>query len=76
VRETFRGQGVGKALVCHVAQIAQREGHHTIRLDVLDWNESAIKFYRSLGADYVPQLRNVIIGEKALGRLSAQLGRP
>jgi hypothetical protein len=42
----------------------------------LDWNESAIKFYRSLGADYVPQLRNVIIGEKALDRLSAQLGRP
>jgi len=76
VRETFRGQGVGKALVCHVAQIAQREGHRTIRLDVLDWNESAIRFYRSLGADYVPQLRNVIIGEKSLGRLSAQLGRP
>ena len=63
MRETFRGHGVGKALVCQVAQIAQREGHQTIRLDVLDWNESAIKFYRSLGAVYLPQWRNVIIGE-------------
>ena len=63
VRETFRGHGVGKALVCQVAEIARKEGHHTIRLDVLDWNESAIKFYRSLGAVYLPQWRNVIIGE-------------
>ena len=76
VREPFRGHGVGKALLRQVAEIAVEEGYHTIRLDVLDWNESAIKFYRSLGADYVPQVRNVIIGEKALGRLSAQLGRP
>jgi hypothetical protein len=35
-------------------------------LDVLHWNESAIKFYKSLGVDYLPQWRNVIIGEKAL----------
>ena len=69
VRETFRGHGVGKALVCHLAEVARKEGHHTIRLDVLHWNESAIKFYKSLGGDYLPQLRNVIIGEKALGRL-------
>jgi hypothetical protein len=39
-------------------------------LDVLDWNESAIKFYKSLGADYLPQWRNVIFGEEALVRLS------
>jgi GNAT superfamily N-acetyltransferase len=69
VREPFRGHGVGKALLCQVAQIPRNEGYHTIRLDVLDWNESAIKFYKSLGADYLPQWRNVIIGAEALGRL-------
>jgi GNAT superfamily N-acetyltransferase len=69
VRESFRGHGVGKALLCQVAEIARKEGHHTIRLDVLDWNESAIKFYKSLGAEYLQQLRNVVIGEKALDRL-------
>src|SRR5271154_3150318 len=35
VREAFRGQGVGKALLCQVADIAKQEGCHTIRLD--DW---------------------------------------
>jgi len=69
VRETFRGRGVGKALLGQVAEIAREEGHHTIRLDVLDWNESAIKFYKSLGAEYLQQWRNVVIGENALGRL-------
>jgi GNAT superfamily N-acetyltransferase len=69
VREPFRGHGVGKALLCELAEIARKEGHHTIRLDVLDWNESAIKFYKSLGAEYLQQWRNVVIEEKALGRL-------
>ena len=69
VREPFRGHGVGKALLSQVAEIAREEGYHTIRLDVLDWNESAIKFYKSLGAEYLQQLRNVVIGAEALGRL-------
>ena len=50
VREPFRGRGVGKALLCQVAEFARTEGYHAIRLDVLDWNEPAIKFYKSLGA--------------------------
>ena len=69
VREPFRGHGVGKALLCQVAEIARKGGYHTIRLDVLDWNEPAIKFYKSLGAEYLQQWRNVVIGAEALGRL-------
>ena len=72
VREPFRGHGVGKALLSQVAEIAVEEGYHTIRLDVLDWNESAIKFYKSLGAEYLQQLRNVVIGAEALGRLGSR----
>jgi GNAT superfamily N-acetyltransferase len=70
VRKEFRGYGVGKMLLAQLAEIAREEGLHTIKLDVLDWNESAIKFYKSLGADYLPQWRNVIFGEEALVRLS------
>jgi GNAT superfamily N-acetyltransferase len=70
VREAFRGLGIGKALLVHLADIARKEGLHTIKLDVLDWNESAIKFYESLGAGYFPQWRNVIFGDEALARLS------
>ena len=70
VRELFRGRGVGHALLGQVARIARKEGYHTIRLDVLDWNESAIMFYKSLGAEFLPQWRNVVIGAEALDRLT------
>lgn len=69
VREPFRGHDVGKALLRQLAEIARKGGYHTIRLDVLDANESAIKFYKSLGAEYLEQWRNVVIGAEALGRL-------
>jgi GNAT superfamily N-acetyltransferase len=69
VREPFRGHGVGRSLLCQVAHIAGQEGCHTIRLDVLDWNESAIQFYKSIGGEYLQQWRNVLIGEEALNRL-------
>jgi GNAT superfamily N-acetyltransferase len=51
VREQFRGHGVGKALLTEVAEIARKEHYQSSSLDVLDWNEAAINFYRSLGAE-------------------------
>lgn len=69
VRLPFRGRGIGKALLGKVAEIARKEGYRTIKLDVLDWNEPAIRFYKSLGGDYLPQWRNVILGPDALARL-------
>ena len=69
VRQPFRGHGFGKALLRQVGEIGRKEGYHTIRLDVLDWNEPAIRFYKSLGAEYLQQWRNVVVGAEALGRL-------
>ena len=69
VRKPFRGHGVGRSLLSQVARIAGQEGYHTIRLDVLDWNESAIQFYKSIGGEYLQHWRNVLIGEEALNRL-------
>jgi GNAT superfamily N-acetyltransferase len=74
VREPFRGRGVGKSLLCKVAEIARKERYRTIRLDVLDWNEPAIKFYKSLGAEYLEQWRNVVIGAEVLDRLGRLTG--
>ena len=45
-----RGHGVGKALLQEVAAIAARRGCARLEWAVLDWNEPAINFYRSLGA--------------------------
>ena len=50
VQRTHRGKGLGKALLMHVAELAQKRGCKRLEWSVLDWNEPAIQFYESLGA--------------------------
>lgn len=50
VRPEFRGRGHGKALLAAVARLAVERGCGRIEWAVLDWNESALRFYRDLGA--------------------------
>jgi len=50
VRPEARGRGVGRRLLTHLAAIAKERGCGRMEWSVLDWNESAIGFYRSLGA--------------------------
>lgn len=50
VRERFRGKGIGKALLQRLAVIAEASGCGRMEWVVLDWNQSAIDFYKSLGA--------------------------
>jgi GNAT superfamily N-acetyltransferase len=45
-----RGRGYGKALLVRLAQIAKERNCGRFEWAVLDWNESAIGFYKSLGA--------------------------
>lgn len=45
-----RGQGIGKALLTKVAEIAHERGCGRLEWTVLNWNEPAIGFYRKLGA--------------------------
>ena len=53
VRPEYRGQGHGKALLVHLAKLAVERNCGRLEWAVLNWNEPAIRFYRSLGA--VPQ---------------------
>ena len=46
----FRGRGIGRALLVHLARLAVERGCGRLEWAVLDWNEPAIRFYRSLGA--------------------------
>jgi GNAT superfamily N-acetyltransferase len=55
VRPQFRRQGIGKALLAHVARIARTEEYFCMRWEVLDWNTQAIDFYRSLGAVFLDE---------------------
>ncbi|HXM62836.1 MAG TPA: GNAT family N-acetyltransferase [Terriglobales bacterium] len=70
VREAFRGRKVGKALLAAVARIAQGEGCHALRWEVLDWNQSAIEFYKSLGAEFRDAWRLVVLKDDHLRRLA------
>jgi GNAT superfamily N-acetyltransferase len=45
VRPQFRGRGIGKALMVHLARIALEESLYGIRWEVLDWNALAIEVY-------------------------------
>lgn len=45
-----RGRGVGRALMGRLAQVAIERNCGRFEWWVLDWNESAIRFYESLGA--------------------------
>jgi GNAT superfamily N-acetyltransferase len=75
VRPQHRGQGIGKALLASVAQLARRRGYGWMEWSVLDWNEPAIGFYRSLGAGRLDEWTVYRIEEAPLDRL-AELAPP
>lgn len=50
VRLDYRGRGVGRALLAKLAAIAVERNYGRVEWAVLDWNEPAIQFYKSLGA--------------------------
>jgi GNAT superfamily N-acetyltransferase len=51
VRPASRGKGVGRALMSALARIAVQRDYGRFEWSVLDWNEPAIQFYRSLRAE-------------------------
>ena len=50
VRPAFRGTGLGKHLMAALARIAVQRDCGRFEWSVLDWNASAIGFYRRIGA--------------------------
>jgi GNAT superfamily N-acetyltransferase len=50
VRPEHRRGGIGRAVMEHLAGIAQQRGHVRLEWVALDWNEPALNFYEGLGA--------------------------
>ena len=67
----FRGLGIGKALLQQVAAIAAQKGCLRLQWEVLDWNTTAIDFYKAMGAEFLDEWRNVRVSGNALDRLAA-----
>jgi GNAT superfamily N-acetyltransferase len=57
VRQSHRGKGYGTQLLKRLAQIAVERNCGRFEWSVLDWNEPAIQFYKSMGADILPDWR-------------------
>jgi GNAT superfamily N-acetyltransferase len=66
----WRGRGVGRRLIAHLAALAVERGCGRMEWSVLDWNEPAIRFYTSLGAAPMPEWRICRLTGEALRRAS------
>jgi len=51
VKGTYRGEGIGFALLQRCAEIAQERGCRRMDWAVLDWNQEALDFYEEVGAE-------------------------
>ena len=69
IRPEFRGRGFGKALLKHLAAICNERGYGRFQWWVLDWNESAIEFYRGLGAEAMDEWTVYRVSGKGLEEL-------
>jgi GNAT superfamily N-acetyltransferase len=67
----LRRQGVGKALLRHLAEICAERDYGRFEWSVLDWNEPSIAFYRSLGAVPTDEWTNFRLTGDALKALGA-----
>lgn len=70
-----RGRGIGRLLLSHLAEIAVARRCRRLEWAVLRWNESAIGFYRQLGAVPLDDWSVFRLAGPALERLAAE-GEP
>jgi len=66
-----RGGGYGKALLSALAREAVAEDCGRMDWLVLDWNQSAIDFYKRLGADVLPEWRLCRLTDSAIAALAS-----
>lgn len=61
VTESERGNGIGKALFERTMEQAGNDRCTLLNLQVLDWNQPAIEFYKSYGMDIDPEWFNATL---------------
>ncbi len=72
VRPEYRARGIGRALLVYLARTARERNYGRVEWSVLDWNTSAISFYRSLGAKAMEDWDVYRLDEAALTRLAVE----
>jgi GNAT superfamily N-acetyltransferase len=74
VQPEHRNKGIGKALLQELARITLDRGFGRLEWAVLDWNEPAIGFYKSLGAGPLEEWTTYRIADESLAGLAQ--GKP
>lgn len=72
VAPEWRGRGLGRRLLAYVADLAVKRGCGRLEWAVLDWNEPAIRFYKSLGARPMEEWTVYRLTGDALERLATE----
>lgn len=75
VLENYRGFGIGRSLLSHVAKIATERKAGRLEWNVLDWNTSAIAFYEKMGAEVLPDWRICRVSGNAIAQLAKEESR-
>ncbi|HGT2644366.1 TPA: N-acetyltransferase family protein [Legionella pneumophila] len=70
VKPEARGQGIGKIMLAYLAQLAKDRNCGRLEWWVLDWNETAINFYKSLEAKAMDEWTVYRVTGEALDNLA------
>jgi len=72
VRPEWRGHGLGRRLLAHVARVARDRRCPRLEWAVLNWNRSAIAFYEGLGAHPMSDWIVYRLSGEALDRIAEE----
>jgi GNAT superfamily N-acetyltransferase len=66
----YRRRGIAKVMLSYLAQLAVDRGAGRLEWSVLDWNDPAIDFYKSIGASIMEEWRICRIAGDSISRLA------
>jgi len=70
IQPKWRGRGLGRQLLAHVARIGVERGCDRMNWAVLPWNQTAIDFYHRLGAEKVTEWESFKIAGEPFEKLA------
>jgi GNAT superfamily N-acetyltransferase len=74
VRPEYRNRGIGRGFLAQLAKLALERGCGRLEWAVLDWNDPAIQFYRSLDAAPMDDWTIFRLADGPLARLAERAG--
>lgn len=75
VKPEVRGQGIGNKMISYLANLATERNCGRLEWSVLNWNETAIGFYKRLGAKPMDEWTGYRITGKELDILAESWGK-